>query len=155
MRISALVSEQSHSSQDRFVNLIFHPVFLALLSLSLSVSIYFFISYIEREREGESLPHPRFWVHLRVPLSFQWGAFSGSLHRESISVPPSLVSLAPSPATSSPLLPLPLLLLAPRLLALSRTRSPDDSQTAGLYGVDLLNRLASGYTENKNALSNA
>lgn len=37
------VSEQSHSSQDRFVNLIFHPVFLAALSLCLFVAQVFFI----------------------------------------------------------------------------------------------------------------
>lgn len=150
LRISVLVSEQSHSSQDRFVNLIFHPVFLALLSLSPCLS--FSLHILQREREREivcssssilgSPPRPSI-----VPV----GCFLRlSSSREHLSISRSPFSFSRFPgALSRHFSPSSL------RLALSRTRSPDDSQTAGLYGVDLLNRLASGYTENKNALSNA
>ena len=140
-----LVSEQSHSSQDRFVNLIFHPVFLPALSRVASSRLpTVFLVLVPRSppRSHLLLASPDLSIFvLRFPGALPLSrSFSGS------SCLVRVLSCSRPLSPSSPSLSLHLF---------SRTRSPDDSQTAGLYGVDLLNRLASGYTENKNALSNA
>ena len=120
LRISALVSEQSHSSQDRFVNLIFHPVFLALLSLSLSFCLSLFLHLLHRERERGrvsssssilgSPPRPSIvpvgcFLRLsssREHLSISFSRFPGALSRHLFSSPPS----PPPPPRSAPPCPL-------------------------------------------------